>query len=148
MAIHFFSEDIDFNLPKKNLTKRWLREIAKNEGFQITDLNYIFCTDEYLHKINLDYLDHDTYTDIITFDNSESENIIEGDIFISIDRVKENANNQDQKFDTELNRVISHGLLHLCGYKDKNKEEAEMMREKENQSISYLTEITVDKENN
>ncbi len=145
MAIHFFNEDTTFNLPQKNITKRWLREIAKNEGFQIRDLNYIFCSDEYLHQINVEYLDHDTYTDIITFDNSETEKHIEGDIFISIDRVMENAQNQGQDFNTELSRVISHGLLHLCGYKDKSNQEAQLMREKENQSISFLEEITTEK---
>jgi ssRNA-specific RNase YbeY (16S rRNA maturation enzyme) len=91
MAIHFFSEEIKFQLPQKIKRKNWLKEIADSEGFQITELNYIFCSDEYLYQINVDYLSHHTYTDIITFDNSEDENRIEGDIFISIDRVRENA---------------------------------------------------------
>ncbi|MBD8488893.1 rRNA maturation RNase YbeY [Echinicola sp. CAU 1574] len=142
MAINFFQEDIIYNLPQKNLTKKWLREVAKREGFIITDLNYIFCSDEYLYKINVDYLDHDTYTDIITFDNSEEENTIEGDIFISIERVKDNAKTENQDFHHEALRVLSHGLLHLCGYKDKSKEEAHLMRQKENASLDSYSELT------
>jgi len=142
MAINFFQEDIQFNLPQKNLTKRWLRKIATIEGFQISDLNYIFCSDEYLYNINLEYLDHDTYTDIITFDNSEEENLIEGDIFISIDRVRDNANKEQQDEIKEAIRVISHGLLHLCGYKDKTQEEAKLMRQKEDEAIDSFFLLT------
>ena len=89
--IIFFNEDIDFKFQGKNNFKAWLKKVADKEGFKIKDLNYIFCSDEYLHKINVDYLDHDTLTDIITFDNSEDESTIEGDIFVSIERVKENT---------------------------------------------------------
>ncbi len=135
MAIHFFQEDIRFDLPNKNATKKWLKEIACEEGFTIHDLNYIFCSDEYLYQINLDYLDHDTYTDIITFDNSEKKEEIEGDIFISIERVRENSKTEKRDFHEEMIRVLSHGLLHLCGYKDKTEEESKNMRQKENQAI-------------
>ncbi|GAB3653026.1 rRNA maturation RNase YbeY [Echinicola sediminis] len=135
MAINFFQEDIQYALPKKNLTKKWLRQLAEKEGFKISDLNYIFCTDEYLYNINVEYLEHDTYTDIITFDNSEDADIIEGDIFISIERVNENARTENQDKHKEAIRVISHGLLHLCGYKDKTEEEAKLMRQKENEAI-------------
>ncbi|AWW30744.1 rRNA maturation RNase YbeY [Echinicola strongylocentroti] len=141
MAINFFQEDINYNLPQKNLTKRWLREIGQKEGFKITDLNYIFCTDEYLYQINVDYLDHDTYTDIITFDNSEEENLLEGDIFVSIERIIDNAKTQNQDTYRETIRVISHGLLHLCGYKDKTKEEAQLMRAKEDEAIKHFFEL-------
>ncbi|GGF28116.1 rRNA maturation RNase YbeY [Echinicola rosea] len=141
MAINFFQEDLQYNLQQKNLTKRWLRALAKSEGFKITDLNYIFCSDEYLYQINVDYLDHDTYTDIITFDNSEKENLLEGDIFISIERIVDNAKTQNQDTYKETIRVISHGLLHLCGYKDKTEEEAQLMRSKEDESIKLFFEL-------
>lgn len=135
MAILFFQEDIRFDLKPKNRFKSWLRNIATSEGFSIKDLNYIFCTDEYLYNINLEYLKHDTYTDIITFDNSEKKTEIEGDIFVSIERIKDNAVNSKIEFDVELKRVLSHGLLHLMGYRDKTKEEKNTMRLMENKAI-------------
>lgn len=141
MAINFFSEDVNFNLTEKLKRKQWLKKIAVEEKTAIGELNYIFCSDEYLYKINLDYLNHDTYTDIITFDNSENDNKIEGDIFISIDRVKENATKHQVSEEKELNRVISHGLLHLLGYKDKSKEEALEMRSKEEEAIQLFDKI-------
>jgi probable rRNA maturation factor len=136
MAIQFFEEDIKFTLKEKNKYKRWLKAIAENDGYKITDLNYIFCTDEYLHKINLDYLNHDTYTDIITFDNSEEEKLIEGDIFVSIERIIDNAEKLESGVEKEIQRVMSHGLLHLMGYKDKSKKDKKIMREMEDRCIS------------
>lgn len=136
MAISFFEEDIRFPLKDKTKHKNWLRKIAAKQSLKIGDLNYVFCSDEYLYQINVEYLNHKTYTDIITFDNSEDEKTIEGDIFISIDRVKENAEKEKISFDQELLRVMSHGLLHLMGYKDKKEEDKKVMREMENQSIS------------
>jgi probable rRNA maturation factor len=133
--ITYQSENIDFILKEKRKTSKWLKQITQNEGFRITELNYIFLNDEKLYEINLEYLDHDTYTDIITFDNSEEEDIIEGDIFISIDRIRENAATFQTSFENELRRVIAHGLLHLCGYKDKSDEDAKKMREMENESL-------------
>ncbi|WP_373496581.1 rRNA maturation RNase YbeY [Aquiflexum sp.] len=138
MAIQFFEEDIKFSLKEKNKHKKWLKTIAENEGFIITDLNYIFCSDEYLYKINFDYLNHNTYTDIITFDNSEEKNFIEGDIFISIERIKENAEKTKNQTETEILRVMSHGLLHLMGYKDKSKEDKKQMSKLEDKSISLF----------
>lgn len=135
MAINFFSEEIKFELPQKLRRKNWLKKIAQKENFKIGELNFIFCSDEYLYQINVDYLDHRTYTDIITFDNSEKENTIEGDIFISIDRVKDNASKHQQEEEAELSRVISHGLFHLMGYKDKSKEQSEEMRSQEDFAI-------------
>ena len=135
MAIHFFSEEIPYTLKEKLNRKRWLTKIATNAGFKIKELNYVFCSDEYLYQMNRDYLKHDTYTDIITFDNSEKKDEIEGDIFVSIDRVRENAKTHNQEVETEMNRVLAHGLLHLMGYKDKSKEEAALMRLKEEESI-------------
>jgi probable rRNA maturation factor len=134
--ITFQSQEINFDLKNKRKSKGWLKAIAQKEGFKIQDLNYIFLSDEALHKINLEYLNHDTFTDIITFDNSEKLEVIEGDIFISIDRVKDNAANFETTFDNELRRVLAHGLLHLCGFKDKSTEEAKEMRKMEEASIS------------
>ncbi len=135
MAIHFFSEEIKFTLREKLNRKRWLKKIATNAGFKIKELNYVFCSDEYLYQMNRDYLKHDSYTDIITFDNSEKKGDIEGDIFVSIDRVRENAKKHTQEVETEMNRVLAHGLLHLMGYKDKTQEEVALMRLKEEESI-------------
>jgi len=132
--IAFLSEDITFELKEKLKHKAWLKDAAKAEGFKIGELNYIFCSDAYLLDINQKYLGHDTLTDIVTFDNSEDPKMIEGDIFISIDRVQENA----LKFDTaesELKRVMIHGLLHLAGYKDKDKAQKELMTLKENEHL-------------
>lgn len=141
MAIQFFDEDSRFKLKDKNQHKRWIREIAFKRGYQIGELTYIFCTDEYLFNINVEYLQHDTYTDIITFDNSENEGKIEGDIFISIERVKENAIQENTVFYHELHRVMSHGILHLMGYKDKKTEDIKIMREMEDQSIALYKDI-------
>jgi rRNA maturation RNase YbeY len=141
MAINFFTEDIKFDLTQKQKRKNWLKQIAQSENFKIGELNYIFCSDEYLYQINVDYLNHHTYTDIITFDNSEEEKLIEGDIFVSIDRVKENAQKLKQEESSELSRVISHGLLHLMGYKDKTKTDAEVMRSKEAFAIELFQTI-------
>lgn len=138
MAILFFEEDIKFSLNQKNRYKKWLKEVAKNENYHIQELNYIFCSDEYLFQINQQYLNHQTYTDIITFDNSEKPKIIEGDIFISIERITENSSNENNTFEKELLRVMSHGLLHLMGYKDKNPKEKIIMRQREDESISLF----------
>lgn len=138
MAIHFFSEETKFELPQKLKRRNWLRKIVASENFQVGELNYIFCSDEYLYQMNVDYLAHHTYTDIITFDNSEDEGKIEGDIFISIDRVKENASKHQQLEEVELSRVISHGLFHLMGYKDKSKDQSEIMRSKEEFAINLF----------
>lgn len=135
MAIHFFSEELPFVLPKKLRHKQWLKQLTASEGFRIKELNYIFCSDEYLLQMNVAYLQHDTFTDIITFDNSEKDGEIEGDIFISLDRVKENAQTHHQDEETELTRVLSHGLLHLMGYKDKTNAAALLMRSKEEAAI-------------
>ncbi len=135
MAVHFFSEDIDFELPEKLRRKRWLKQLATGAGFRIKELNYVFCSDEYLYQMNVDYLNHNTYTDIITFDNSEKAKELEGDIFISVDRVRENAKSVQVEEEVELTRVLAHGLLHLMGYKDKAKDEASLMRSKEEEAI-------------
>jgi probable rRNA maturation factor len=130
--INFFKEDTDFILKDKNKTRNWIKQTAKEEGYKVKEINYIFCNDEHLLQINKDYLNHDYYTDIITFDNSENGKIIEGDIFISVERIKENSQILKNEFDSELKRVIIHGILHLCGLKDKTPSEEQIMREKEN----------------
>jgi probable rRNA maturation factor len=128
--ISFHTEELTFLLPEKLKHKQWLKTVAAAEGKKIGELNYVFCTDEYLLKINQDYLQHDTLTDIVTFDNSESANLIEGDIFISHERVVENGAKLNTS-ENELQRVMVHGLLHLCGYKDKAKADKSLMTEKE-----------------
>ncbi|TAD97129.1 MAG: rRNA maturation RNase YbeY [Bacteroidetes bacterium] len=133
--IHFFKEEIDFSLRNKGKIKAWILKIIYDlHHFTLargTDLNFIFCNDQYLHKINMDYLQHDTFTDIITFDQAEKPNTVGGDIFISVERVKENAKNLGIDFDIEIRRVIIHGVLHLLGFKDKTTRDAKLMREKE-----------------
>ena len=133
--INFFNEDIDFKFKYKNNFKAWLKKVAEIEGFRINDLNYIFCSDQFLHKMNLEYLNHDTYTDIITFDNSEDESTLEGDIFLSIERIIDNSRILDTHFEEEIKRVIIHGLLHLCGHDDHSIEDKAEMRRLESEYI-------------
>ena len=135
-AIYFHTEDFEFDLENESATAKWIEGIIKVEKFILVELNYIFCSDEYLLKINQEYLDHDTFTDIITFDNSESEFEIEGDIFISIPRVRENAKTFQATFNQELHRVLAHGILHLMGHGDKTQEEKERMRKSEDYYLS------------
>ena len=133
--LNFFSENIDFDLSRPLKTKKWLKLASKSEGYEIADLNYIFCDDDYLLEINKQYLDHDYFTDIITFDNSEEDNVLEGDIYISVDRVKENAATFEANFETEMRRVLIHGLLHLMGYQDSDEKLKTEMRAKEDQYL-------------
>ncbi|WP_299248341.1 rRNA maturation RNase YbeY [uncultured Cytophaga sp.] len=137
--IHFFTEDITYQLRQRTEIRSWLNTIAKKEKYSILELNYIFCSDEYLLQMNKDFLNHDYYTDVITFDNSEFKGEIEGDIFISIDRVRDNAKLQQTTLKDELHRVLAHGLLHLTGYKDKTKVESTLMRTKEDTSLALRT---------
>ena len=139
--IYFFKEDCQFDLRKLRKHKNWLVKLAHHYKYQIEELNYIFCSDEYLHSINLEYLDHDTYTDIITFDMQEETSkgkTVESDIFISVDRVKENADQLNIEMLQELTRVMAHGLLHLIGFKDKTSEEKTEMRLAENMALDLL----------
>jgi rRNA maturation RNase YbeY len=128
--ISFHTEELAFQLPQKLQHNQWLKAVAAEEGKKVGELNYVFCSDEYLLKINQDYLQHDTLTDIVTFDNSDNPQVIEGDIFISYERVVENGEKL-QTSANELQRVMVHGLLHLCGYKDKAKADKTLMTEKE-----------------
>jgi probable rRNA maturation factor len=129
--LKFFSEEISFKLPQSVKTSKWIKTISLSEGYKIGELNYIFCSDDYLLEINKQYLDHDYYTDIITFDNSEEEGKLEGDIYVSIDRVRENAAGLGVDFEVELRRVLIHGLLHLIGFEDGSDELKKQMRAKE-----------------
>ena len=134
--ILFFSEGITYILKDKQKVRQWIQDTVKSEGFKrVGQLSFILCSDEYLLNINQEYLNHNTYTDIVTFDSSEEDNVIEGDIFISVERVIENANKFDVSQRDELHRVIIHGVLHLCGYHDKKKEEKNLMTEKENEYL-------------
>lgn len=134
--INFFSET-DFSLNEEKSHLQWLESVIESEGKSIEEINFIFCDDEYLHKINLQYLDHDTYTDIISFDNSEG-GLLAGDIFISVERVMENSTEIGVPFDEELRRVLVHGVLHFCGYKDKTESETQIMRQKEDEKIAMF----------
>jgi rRNA maturation RNase YbeY len=130
-SINFFEEDIRFKLKNKTKVKQWIKATIEAEGNTLKELNYIFCSDQYLLQINQQYLDHDTYTDIVTFDNSDEDKIIVGDIFISIDRIRENAIKFNSEEVNELHRVIIHGALHLLGYQDKKAESKKIMTGKE-----------------
>ncbi len=136
IAINFFSEETTFKPTQVKLLRNWLLNNINNEGYQLLELNFIFCSDDYLLNINREYLNHDTYTDTVTFDNSETEHDILGDIFISIDRVRENAKTFKITVKEELHRVMIHSTLHLLGYKDKNTKEKNIMTAKENQYLA------------
>ncbi len=134
-AINFFTQDIKFTLKNKSKVRLWLSAVAKKEGAAIEELNYIFCSDNYLLELNKKHLNHNTLTDIITFDTAVTSSVVEkqiiGDIFISIERVKENASTFKVSFEKELHRVMVHGLLHLLGYKDKKPADKTEMTSKE-----------------
>ncbi|MDO1446249.1 rRNA maturation RNase YbeY [Rhodocytophaga aerolata] len=136
-SIHFFSEDITFQLKNKNAVRKWLKSVIIYEQHSLLTLNYIFCSDAYLLEINTKYLNHNYFTDVITFDNSSSE-LLEGDIFISIDRITDNATKFNSTFDFELFRVMVHGLLHLLGYNDHSDSEIAQIRLKENYYLSLI----------
>ena len=133
--VSYYSEDISFPFKEKRLTSRWLKAVAENEGKRLGEVAVIFCSDKYILDINIKYLQHDYYTDIITFDYCEGDRL-SGDLFISIDSVRENASFYGVEFADELNRVIVHGLLHLIGYDDHTPEDVAEMRVKENYYLS------------
>ena len=137
MAITFDSDNIDFPNIKKRETSTWIKKIAYSFNKKIGDIGYLFCNDEKILEINRQYLDHDFYTDIISFDYSEGD-IISGDIFISLDTVRTNSQKYNTDYQEELHRVIIHGVLHLCGLDDKLNEDAISMREAENSALKQL----------
>ena len=132
-----FNYETDFELDNESQYEDWISRIIESEGFDEGEINYIFCDDEYLHKINVEYLDHDTLTDIISFDYTVG-NLIQGDIFVSVERVQDNAKDFNVSFEEELKRVLSHGVLHYCGYKDKSPEDEALMRSKEEEKMQMF----------
>jgi rRNA maturation RNase YbeY len=136
LDIHY--EDVaDLLLNESDLTI-WISKVCSSENLDFGDVSLIFCSDEYLLEMNRTHLDHDFYTDIITFDYTDNQ-IVSGDLFISIDRVRDNANDFIVSFEHELHRVIIHGILHLCGYKDKSDDEEKLMRSKENVALAMIS---------
>ena len=132
-----FNSETSFTLKNQNKLVKWIGDVVSSEGFQVAEINYIFCDDSYLNKINQEFLNHDTFTDIISFDYTLGKEV-GGDIFISIERVLENAEKFNEVFENELHRVMIHGILHFMGYKDKTKKEKTLMRTKEDENIFTL----------
>ncbi len=138
LSIHFFAEDIAYTLKKKLLVRKWISNSVHAEGFSVGELNFIFCTDAYLLGINQQFLNHDTLTDIITFDNSEVAGVASGDIYISVERTRENALKFNVTETAELHRVMIHGILHLIGYADKGSGNKKKMTLKEDHYLALL----------
>ena len=134
-SIYFLSEGIKFKPKKQNNLKNWVKGVIKSEGRNLTSLVYIFCSDSYLLTLNQGYLNHKTFTDIITFDYSEGD-VVDGEIYISVDRIKDNAIKFERDFEEELHRVMIHGVLHILGFKDKSPSEKSVMRKKEEACLS------------
>ncbi|CAM4443157.1 rRNA maturation RNase YbeY [Flavobacterium terrigena] len=132
-----FNYELDFTLDQEEVYASWIENIIESENKVLGEISYIFCDDDFLHNINMQYLNHDTLTDIISFDYTEG-NVISGDIFISVERVEDNANDFNVSFDEELKRVLAHGILHYCGYKDKSDSDALIMRAKEEEKIKMF----------
>ena len=132
-----FNYETDFSLQNETVFAEWIVNTIKNEDYKLEEINYVFCDDDYLHKLNVEFLDHDTLTDIISFDYSVGKTI-QGDVFISVERVRDNANDFGVSFKEEISRVIIHGVLHYCGYKDKTDSDVNAMRQKENYYLAQL----------
>lgn len=132
-----FNYELDFSLEREDTYASWIETIVESENKILGEISYIFCDDDFLHNINMQYLNHDTLTDIISFDYTEGD-VISGDIFISVERVEDNANDFNVTFDEELKRVLAHGILHYCGYKDKSDSDASVMRAKEEEKIKLF----------
>lgn len=135
-AIRYFSEDTNFTIQHPRTTARWLKSVASHEKVELGEINFIFCSDAYLADLNREYLSHDYYTDILTFDNMSGDEPISGDIYISVDRVRDNAAGFGVSFDEELHRVMVHGILHLIGYSDKSMTKRKVMKKKEDAYLS------------
>lgn len=135
IPIYFHTDGISFNLPKKTLTREWIKAVIEEEGKQCSEINFIFCSDSYLHALNLKYLKHDEFTDIITFDYCEND-LISGDVFISVESTRDNAKRLNINHIDEIHRVMVHGILHLIGYEDKPPPKKAKMIEKEDYYLS------------
>jgi len=135
-----FNYEVDFSLDNEKIIAKWISSVIKAEEYKEDEVNYIFCNDAYLHKLNVEFLNHDTFTDVISFDYSVGK-ILQGDVFISIERVKENAKDFSVPFLYELNRVMVHGVLHYCGYNDKTVRDASLMRKMEDYYLNQLDNI-------
>lgn len=132
-----FNYETEFNIEDENQLENWIEKVVSEKGFELGEINYIFCDDAYLHRLNVEFLQHDTLTDIISFDSSLGK-LINGDIFISIERVAENAREYSVPFEEEIHRVMIHGVLHYMGFKDKSDNEKQEMRNQENQALLVL----------
>lgn len=139
--VRYFSEDIKFDFKGRRTNNKWLSSVAENEGKKIGDVNVIFCSDPYILEVNKKYLSHDYYTDIITFDYCEGKTL-SGDLFISVDSVRDNASFYGSSFEDELHRVIVHGVLHLIGFDDHTDKEKKKMRSKEDQYLSLRASLS------
>ncbi len=142
MPVSFHKESISFRLANSRALKAWVRAVVESKSQKLGDVAYVFCSDEYLLQMNQEHLKHDYYTDIITFDYTDGD-VISGDLFISVDRVKENAIKEAVDFDIELRRVMIHGIMHLLGLKDKKKGDQEAMRLAENQALMMFESFVV-----
>lgn len=141
--IYYQSEDIKMPKIAKRKVSAWVKEVAKRHGYKVGDISYIFCSDEKILEVNRQYLQHDYYTDIITFDYTE-ERVISGDLFISLDTVRTNAEQFNVSFESEFYRVVIHGILHLCGINDKGPGEREVMEAHENESLALWNEMNAE----
>ncbi|NJO90591.1 MAG: rRNA maturation RNase YbeY [Chloroflexia bacterium] len=140
MPIYFFTEDVkEVRIPKRKV-RTWVNQTITSYEKKLGDINYIFCSDEYLRQINVEYLNHDYYTDIITFNYNEKD-VVSGDIYVSLERVRDNAEEFEVSFHTELQRVVMHGVLHLLGFDDKSEKEKIQMRAAEDESIALYNKI-------
>ena len=143
IRIHFFTEDIQYRLREIRKIRLWISGVIDKEGGELENINFILTSDSFLHKINLEYLKHDTYTDIITFEYNEAEEAILSDIYISLDRCRENAKRYKVSLRNELHRILIHGTLHLLGYKDKTKPDKQIMTSKEDYYLSLRSEFNL-----
>lgn len=144
MAIYYHTENVSFPSIKRKEISRWIKELAEIYSKRVGEINYIFCDDAEILRINREFLNHDYYTDIITFDYSENKKI-SGDLFISLDTVRSNSEKIGTDIQEELHRVIIHGILHLCGFKDKLPEDEKIMRQKEDEALRLLKEIKLER---
>ena len=142
-SIRFFSENIPFFYRDRQLTRKWIKLVCEFEKHSLEEVNFVFCSDSYLSELNLKFLKHNTFTDILTFPGDQNGSCIVGEIFISVDRVKENSIKYLQDFKEELHRIMIHGILHLLGYKDKGRKEKEEMTRKENEYLALLKNLKI-----